>query len=140
MNVLDLLARLVDKSLVLADEQDGVVRYRLLEMALVRRRPNNAEAANDIRARARYHSSWSSRRAAVSGRPARWHAHPDTEHDNLRAHWRGRCSRATPNGAALVARCAGTLGTLSALGRGLYLAGPRCSLGAQARTPPERKS
>jgi predicted ATPase/DNA-binding transcriptional regulator YiaG/Tfp pilus assembly protein PilF len=88
--VLDLLARLVEKSLVLADEQGEVVRYRLLETVrqyaaeLLER---SGEAPRARAAHARYFLDLVEQPAPAGGgtEQARRHAQLETEHDNLRA-------------------------------------------------------
>ncbi len=88
--VLDLLDGLVDKSLVVAEEQEGEVRYRLLETlreyALERLRESGEEAV--IRQR---HLEWAlalAERAEpelVGPQGAMWGHRLEREHDNLRA-------------------------------------------------------
>ena len=86
-DVLDLLTHLVDKSLVVFDERDGLARYRLLESLrqYARDRLQESEGADDLRRR---HRDWYL--ALVD------QIHPElsrgqrserleTEHDNLRA-------------------------------------------------------
>jgi predicted ATPase/class 3 adenylate cyclase len=88
--VLDLLTALVDKSLVVADEQEGEARYRLLETirqyALERLRAAEGEAAVRRRHMA-YFLALAERAAPELGgpRPAAWLDRLTAEHDNLRA-------------------------------------------------------
>jgi tetratricopeptide (TPR) repeat protein len=89
-DVLDLLARLVDKSLVLADAQGEVVRYRVLETVrqyAAELLEASGEAGPVRDGHARYFLALAEQAApAVLGREqGRWHARLETEHDNLRA-------------------------------------------------------
>jgi predicted ATPase len=89
-DVLDLLARLLDKSLVLADEREGAVRYRLLETVrqyAAEHLEQCGEAARARAAHARYFLALAEEAApAVQGPDqARWNALLEMEHDNLRA-------------------------------------------------------
>jgi non-specific serine/threonine protein kinase len=88
--VLDLLSRLVDASLVIVEERDGEARYRLLEpvrqYALGQLQRTPEEAA--VRDR---HGSWCLALAEQAepelwmADQLRWFARLDLEHDNLRA-------------------------------------------------------
>ncbi len=87
--MLDLLAQLVDKSLVLADEQHGQVRYRLLETIREFAREQPAEGNETIETRNRHLRYFL--RVAEDSEPslrASSAAHVldqlDSEHDNLR--------------------------------------------------------
>lgn len=89
-DVLDVLARLVARSLVIAEEQDGEARYRLLETIRQYAQDKLAEAGELADARAR-HLAWF-RDLALEAEPeltgpeqAEWLARLDTEADNLRA-------------------------------------------------------
>jgi non-specific serine/threonine protein kinase len=89
-DVLHLLARLVDKSLVQADVGGGAARYRLLETVrqyAAGRLESGGEAARARDAHARYYLHLAERASPEVLGPdqARWHAHLETEHDNLRA-------------------------------------------------------
>ena len=89
-DVLHLLARLVDKSLVLADVGGGAARYRLLETVrqyAAGRLESAGEAARARAAHARAYLHLAERASPEVLGPdqARWHAHLETEHDNLRA-------------------------------------------------------
>ena len=88
--ILDLLSKLVDASLVIVEERSGEARYRLLEpirqYALEQLRQTAGEAA--VRAR---HASWCLTLAEQAepelwmADQLRWFARLDAEHDNLRA-------------------------------------------------------
>ena len=91
-NVLDLLTYLVDKSLVIVEEQDGKARYRLLET--IREYASEkllaADEAEVKRVRTRHMEFFG--RLADEAEPAlrradqlTWLARLETEHDNLRA-------------------------------------------------------
>jgi predicted ATPase/class 3 adenylate cyclase/Tfp pilus assembly protein PilF len=104
-DVLDVLARLVARSLVIAEEQDGEARYRLLETIRQYAQDKLAEADELAEARAR-HLEWF-RDLALEAEPeltgpeqAEWLARLDTEVDNLRAamEW----SAAQPAGGELL--------------------------------------
>ena len=90
LDVVDLLSRLVDKSLVQADQADGTVRYRLLE-TIRQFADQRLRDAGERAARVRAHRDWylalaeehDPERAAgvVNDTPQAL----DAEHDNLRA-------------------------------------------------------
>ena len=89
-DVLDVLARLVARSLVIAEEQDGEARYRLLETIRQYAQDKLVEAGELVDARER-HLAWF-RDLALDAEPeltgpdqAEWLARLDTEADNLRA-------------------------------------------------------
>jgi non-specific serine/threonine protein kinase len=90
-DVLDLLTRLVDKSLVLAEAQpDGTARYRLLETLrqYAGEKLVAAEEVAAVRTRHRdYFLAWAERAAPeLHGRDQRaWLGRVDAEYDNLRA-------------------------------------------------------
>ena len=89
--VIDLLGRLVDKSLVVVEESTGQGhRYRLLEMVRQYSRDRLEERGEDGDVRAR-HRAWflalsedtEAKRRGLH--PGAWLAHMETEHENLRA-------------------------------------------------------
>ena len=89
-DVLDVLARLVARSLVIAEEQDGESRYRMLETIRQYAQDKLADAAEVEAVRSR-HLAWF-RSLALDAEPeltgasqARWLARLDTEAENLRA-------------------------------------------------------
>ncbi|MHB8730246.1 MAG: ATP-binding protein [bacterium] len=88
--VLDLLGRLVDKSLVLTDAQDGEVRYRLLETVRQYARDRLVESGDAAEARRR-HRDWygavAEQGSAVLRGPQQkvWMERFEAEHDNFRA-------------------------------------------------------
>ncbi len=88
--MLDLLTRLVDKSLVIAEEQHGAVRYRLLETIRQYAREKLVETGEDERARDR-HLAYFLRLAEEAEPVVRGSSDAATlvcleeEHDNLRA-------------------------------------------------------
>jgi predicted ATPase/DNA-binding CsgD family transcriptional regulator/transcriptional regulator with XRE-family HTH domain len=98
-DVLDLLTRLVDKSLVLAEEQAGEARYRLLEpiRQYALEQVTALGEANGARSRHAEHYLWLAEQAAAAlwgphttgpfGRAAQvaWHTRLERDHDNLRA-------------------------------------------------------
>ena len=95
-DVLDLLGRLVDKSLVAADMQDGETRYRLLETVRQYARDRLLESGEAAEARRRHrdwHLAWVQSTFSVDdGRPdlgflagEDWLDRLEREHDNLRA-------------------------------------------------------
>jgi non-specific serine/threonine protein kinase len=90
IDVLDLLAHLVDKSLVFADEQGQVVRYRVLQTVRQYAAECLEQSGEATQARARhaqYFLDLAEQAAPEVMGPdqARWHAHLETERDNLRA-------------------------------------------------------
>jgi predicted ATPase/DNA-binding CsgD family transcriptional regulator len=87
--VLDALGRLVDKSLVVAEEHDGEARYRLLETIRQYAADRLTEAGEAAAARDR-HLDWSLAFAEalepeLERDPDAWRARLEREHDNLRA-------------------------------------------------------
>ncbi|MGH2599843.1 MAG: ATP-binding protein, partial [Dehalococcoidia bacterium] len=89
-DVLDLLTSLVDKSLVIAEERDGAVRYRLLETVRQYAAEKLEEAGETEQARDR-HLEWYLELAQTAeteiwtaGEPE-WLTRLEQEHDNLRA-------------------------------------------------------
>jgi predicted ATPase/DNA-binding NarL/FixJ family response regulator len=87
--VLPVLARLVDKSLVMADEQGGVVRYRLLETIRAYAAARLAESGEAEQVRHR-HLAWCVEFAETTAadrerHPDRWRQALLDEYDNLRA-------------------------------------------------------
>jgi len=116
-DVLDLLGRLVDKSLVLADAQGGEARYRLLETVRQYARDRLVESGDAAEARRR-HRDWylalvergvNQERAdrGYLGIAVEWLDRLEREHDNLRAalEW----SAGEPDGAGTEIRLAGPL-------------------------------
>ena len=89
-DVLDLLARLVDRSLVLADEQGAAIRYRMLETVREYAVQKLDEAGEGLTLRRR-HAAWclalaEEAAAAIDGpQEADWLARLEQERDNLRA-------------------------------------------------------
>jgi non-specific serine/threonine protein kinase len=90
-DVLDMLARLVDHSLVIAEEHAGESRYRLLETVRQYAAEHLERSGESVDVRAR-HRDWClalARRAApeMEGRPDQlhWLNRLETEHDNIRA-------------------------------------------------------
>jgi predicted ATPase len=111
-DVLDVLARLVARSLVIAEEQDGEARYRLLETIRQYAQDKLAEGGELEGARSR-HLEWF-RDLVLEAEPeltgpdqAAWLARLDTEADNLRAamDWCG----SHPSGSELLLRLAASL-------------------------------
>ncbi|MGQ0569170.1 MAG: ATP-binding protein [Armatimonadota bacterium] len=88
--ILDLLSELVDKSLVIVDEQAGEIRYRLLETVRQYGQERLLESGQDAPVRQR-HRDWFlglAERAEVELRGAAqstWLKCLEVEHDNLRA-------------------------------------------------------
>src|SRR5262249_54839199 len=88
--ILDLLSQLVDKSLVLYEDQGGQARYRLLETVRQYGRERLTEAG-EVEAVSRQHRDYFLRLAEeaepkLDGRDAAlWLNRLETEHDNLRA-------------------------------------------------------
>ena len=89
-DVLDLLTSLVDKSLVLAEDQGGIVRYRLLETVRQYAGEKLAEGGEDAAARDR-HVEWyvglvqAAAEAFRGPREPEWLSRLEQEHENLRA-------------------------------------------------------
>ncbi|HKX17170.1 MAG TPA: LuxR C-terminal-related transcriptional regulator [bacterium] len=89
-DILDLLTRLVDKSLVVAETQDGEARYRLLETVrqYCRDRLSESNEAAIVQVK---HRDWYLQLAERGERELRgnaqvaWLERLETEHDNLRA-------------------------------------------------------
>jgi non-specific serine/threonine protein kinase len=88
--VIDLLAALVDKSLVVTGEHDGATRYRLLETVRQYAQDRLRERGEEAASRSRHlafvmslvHEAW----GALRGPGAEvWLGRLDAEHDNLRA-------------------------------------------------------
>jgi non-specific serine/threonine protein kinase len=108
-DVLDLLAGLVDKSLVAAEAptRDGRVRYRLLETLRQYGQKRLRDAGEAAAARGR-HLAWAVALAEEAGpglrgpQQAGWVARLETEHDNLRAavRWATERGEAGDAGAA----------------------------------------
>jgi predicted ATPase len=89
-STLDLLSQLVDKSLVIAQEQAGQMRYRLLETireyALEKLQTSGAAADAQQRHATVYWALAREAQAQLRGREqARWLERLEREHDNLRA-------------------------------------------------------
>jgi non-specific serine/threonine protein kinase len=111
--VLDLLSRLVDKSLVLVDRRAEATRYRLLETLRQYGRDRLVEASEADAARAR-HQDWClglaerALPAMLGPDQRRWLDRLEDDHDNLRAALAG--SLANPSDAPLLLRLAAALG------------------------------
>jgi len=111
-DTLDVLARLVDKSLVIFDERDGAQRYRLLETIRQYGRDRLVESG-EAREVERRHRDWYLTLAEPGEAELRgaaqvtWLARFETEHDNLRAalEW----SKAEEGGTEAELRLAGAL-------------------------------
>ena len=107
-DILDLLSHLIDKSLVLAEEQDGVTRYRMLETireyALAKLR--DAGETDLIHARhLDFFLHWAEEVAPnlVGPDPLKWLRQLDIEYDNLRVALRTALEdKATDKGLRLV--------------------------------------
>jgi predicted ATPase/DNA-binding SARP family transcriptional activator/Tfp pilus assembly protein PilF len=89
-SVFDLLTHLVDKSLVIAEEHEGQMRYRLLETVRQYAREKLAEAHEERSIRARHLDFYVTLMAqawdAIGGEDeAVWLERLEREHDNLRA-------------------------------------------------------
>jgi hypothetical protein len=90
LEVMDLLGRLVDKSLLLAEDTDGHTRYRLLE-TIRQYAQARLEASRDAEAFRRKHASYFATVAAEAGRGMRtrdeatWTDRAEDELDNIRA-------------------------------------------------------
>jgi predicted ATPase/DNA-binding SARP family transcriptional activator/DNA-binding CsgD family transcriptional regulator len=86
-DVLDLLAELVDKSLVVTEEQGAQVRYRLLE-TVRQYSMEKLQAVGELTPLHRRHATWCLKLAETeprSGERMNWLEQLETEHDNLRA-------------------------------------------------------
>jgi len=111
-DILDLLARLVDKSLVIAETLNGDVRYRMLETIrqYSRERLTASDEADTVRRR---HLEWFVRLAERAEpelhgpEQITWLDRLETEHDNLRAAL--DVSKTPEGGAEAVARLAGAV-------------------------------
>jgi predicted ATPase/DNA-binding NarL/FixJ family response regulator len=110
--VLEVLSHLVDKSLVLVEEQDGEMRYRLLETVRQYASEKLKEAGEEAEVR-QCHAAYHLALAEVAepglkgARPVAWLERLEREHDNLRA----ALGWALESGEAeLGLRLAGTLG------------------------------
>ena len=111
-DVLDILTRLVDNSLVVADVQRTETRYRLLETVRQYGQARLEDAGAGARVRRR-HRDWYLALAEQADASVRgpheeaWLARVETEHDNLRAaiEW----TKTQPDGAEAEARLAGAL-------------------------------
>lgn len=105
--VLDIVARLVDRSLVSADERDGGVRYRLLETIREYGREQLENAGEERGAFARL-SAWATALAAAAAAelvgPSQrtWIARIEEEYDNLRAALDGGPAAGVPDAKCLV--------------------------------------
>lgn len=85
--VLDLLAQLVDKSLVVAEEQTGEKRYRLLETMRQYARAQLADVGEEDELFGRYcewYITWSHQSDRTTMGPPDWLDRLAKEHDNLR--------------------------------------------------------
>ena len=88
--MLDLLTQLVDKSLVVVDEQqDGTARYRLLETLRQYGRARSAARGESAWARSRHAAHYLAMAEAGSALGGHdktaWQARLEVDHDNLRA-------------------------------------------------------
>jgi predicted ATPase/DNA-binding NarL/FixJ family response regulator len=110
--VLEVLSHLVDKSLVLVDQQDGEMRYRLLETVRQYASEKLKEAGEEAevsQSHAAYHLALAevAEPGLKGARPVAWLKRLEAEHDNLRA----ALGWALESGKAeLGLRLAGTLG------------------------------
>ena len=135
-DVLDLLLRLVDKSLVVVDDRGGETRYRLLETVRQYGWDRLVEAGESARAE-RQHRDWYlelTERAEPKLRGPEqqaWFERLEVEHDNLRAalEW----SRVGETSAEAGMRLAGALWYFWFV-RGYWTEGRRCLEGALARS------
>jgi predicted ATPase/DNA-binding NarL/FixJ family response regulator len=88
-DVLDALGRLVDKSLVVAEERDGEARYRLLETIRQYAADRLVEADEAAATRDRHLAWYLAFAEALEPEPQRdldaWRTRLEREHDNLRA-------------------------------------------------------
>jgi predicted ATPase/class 3 adenylate cyclase len=111
-DAVDLLGRLVDKSLVLMDDRDGEARYRMLETIREYGLEKLADSPDEETMRARHSEFWVGFAEAAEPRLQRseqvaWLARLDDDHDNMRAALRWSLDRdeiepALRLGAALV--------------------------------------
>jgi predicted ATPase/class 3 adenylate cyclase/DNA-binding CsgD family transcriptional regulator len=89
-DILDLLSSLVDKSLVVMEEDDGSARYRFLETIRQYAR-EQLETSGEMHATRERHAHWYAGFVAHAGGQlggpdqVRWFARLDREHDNIRA-------------------------------------------------------
>ncbi len=146
-DILDLLGRLVDKSLVFVDEQDGEARYRLLETVRQYARDRLVDSGDAAEARRR-HRDWYLALVEGASPPGSdqrtmlavaWLDRLEREHDNLRAalEW----SAGEPDGAAAEIRLAAPLWRLWHV-RGYFAEGRRWLEHALARSgdlPPDAR-
>jgi predicted ATPase/DNA-binding CsgD family transcriptional regulator len=105
-DVLDLLASLVDKSLVLVAEQDGEARYRLLETLRQYGREKlegSGEAARVAQRHAGFYLALAESADLMSREQAAWLKRLETEHDNLRAALALSLGGEEPSGAGIQA-------------------------------------
>lgn len=101
-DVLDLLSRLVDKSLVVVRKRGGEVRYRLLETVRQYGQGNLDESTEEAAAIKRRHALFflklaeEAEPALLGPRQDTWMGRLETEHHNLRAAlgWFGKCGEA----------------------------------------------
>jgi len=111
-DAVDLLGRLVDKSLVLMDEREGEARYRMLETIRQYGLEKLADSTEGEMVRTRHHDFWVSFAEAAEQRlqgaeQVTWLTRLDDDHDNMRAALRWSIDRdeaepALRLGAALV--------------------------------------
>jgi non-specific serine/threonine protein kinase len=137
-DVLELLASLVDKSMVVVESQGGFARYRLLETVrhyALERLAAAAESERVRRCHRDWYVAWAEQAAAqlTSRDQAHWTCRLAAEHDNLRTAlaW----SRDEENGAEAELRLAAALGRFW-LGQGHSREGQRWLRGALARSGP----
>jgi predicted ATPase/DNA-binding SARP family transcriptional activator len=106
--ILDLLSQLVDKSLVIAEHQEGTVRYRMLETV----REYSAallESSDSKLATQDRHTAWFTKLVEEAAtyyrgpRQAEWLERLEREHGNLRAVWGWSISQAPESSARLAA-------------------------------------
>jgi predicted ATPase/transcriptional regulator with XRE-family HTH domain len=89
-SLLDVLAQLVDKSLVITERQDGAARYRMLETVRQYAQEKLDHAAEGAAVRERHHG-WclalaeTAEQEAYGPRESEWFARLEREHDNLRS-------------------------------------------------------
>jgi predicted ATPase/DNA-binding CsgD family transcriptional regulator/Tfp pilus assembly protein PilF len=110
--VLDILSRLVDKSLVVVDKSDGDVRYRLLETIRQYAHTKLAQSGGADGARDRhlsYFAGWAGRAEPHLTNPDQlvWLQQFEAEHDNLRAalEWSGTADHRAEPGLRLALAC-----------------------------------